>query len=250
VSETEFDRYAADYRATVNEATGIAGVDVDRLAGHKARLLLGLVEQRLGDASSRKVLDVGCGIGLVDAELVGRVGELHGIDTSQKSLEEAARAVPSARFRHFGGERSPHADAAFDLVFAMCVLHHVPPRDRLALVAEIARVTRPGGIVTIIEHNPLNPATRHIVSRCAFDEDAVLLRCGTGARLLAGAGLEPGGAATSPSGRSRRPSSSESSSASAGCPQAPSITSGQRRAPPAQPFHPVRRRAGRADEEP
>jgi hypothetical protein len=37
VSETEFDRYAADYRATVNEAAGIAGADLDRLAGHKAR---------------------------------------------------------------------------------------------------------------------------------------------------------------------------------------------------------------------
>ena len=192
MSETEFDRYAADYRASVNEAAGMAGVDVDRLAGHKARVLLGLVEQRLGDATSRKVLDVGCGIGLVDAELVGVVGKLHGIDTSQKSLEEAARAVPSARFRHFGGERIPHA-AAFDLVFTICVLHHVPPRDRLALVAEMVRVTRPGGIVAIIEHNPLNPVTRHIVSRCAFDRDAVLLRCGTGARLLAGAGLEPGG---------------------------------------------------------
>jgi predicted TPR repeat methyltransferase len=94
VSETEFDRYAADYRATVNEVAGIAGVDVDRLDGYKARLLLGLVEQRLGDASSRKVLDVGCGVRLVDAELLGGVGELHGIDTSQKSLEEAARAVP------------------------------------------------------------------------------------------------------------------------------------------------------------
>jgi hypothetical protein len=57
VSETEFDRYAADYRATVNEAAGIAGVDVDRLAGHEARLSLGLAEQRLGDASFRKVLE-------------------------------------------------------------------------------------------------------------------------------------------------------------------------------------------------
>jgi ubiquinone/menaquinone biosynthesis C-methylase UbiE len=193
VSETEFDRYAADYRATVNEAADIAGVDVDRLAGDKAQLLLDLLERRLGDASSRKVLDVGCGIGLVDAELVSGVGELHGIDTSRKSVDEATRAVPTARFRHFGGKRIPHADAAFDMVFAICVLHHVPPRDRPAFLAEMARVTRPGGIVAIVEHNPLNPVTRHIVSRCAFDRDAALLRRGAGARLLAGAGLEPGG---------------------------------------------------------
>ena len=41
MSETELDRYAADDRATVNEAAGIAGVDVHQLAGHK-------VEQRIG----------------------------------------------------------------------------------------------------------------------------------------------------------------------------------------------------------
>ena len=193
MSKTRFDRYAAGYRATVNEAAGVAGVDVDQFAGYKARLLLGLMERRLGDARSRKVLDVGCGIGLVDAELVSGVGELHGIDTSRKCLNEAAHAAPSARFSHFGGERIPHTDDAFDLAFAICVLHHVPPRDRWAFIAEMARVTRPGGIVAIIEHNPLNPMTRYIVSRCAFDQDAVLLRRGAAARLLAGAGLEAGG---------------------------------------------------------
>jgi SAM-dependent methyltransferase len=193
VSKTEFDRHAADYRATINEAAGIAGVDVDQLAGYKARLLLGLMERRLGDAGTRRVLDVGCGIGLVDAELVAGVGELHGIDTSRKSLAEAVHAVPAARFRHFNGERIPEPNDAFDVVFASCVLHHVPPRERAAFVGEMARVTRPDGLVMILEHNPLNPVSRYIVSRCPFDQDAVLLRRAAGARLLAGAGLRRGG---------------------------------------------------------
>jgi SAM-dependent methyltransferase len=194
VSETEFDRYAADYRATVNEATGIPGVDVDQLAGHKARLLLGLLTWRLGDARSRKVLDVGCGIGLVDAELVSGVGELHGIDTSQKSLEGGARgavgALPAFRQKADSACRCRLRPGLHDLRAAPS-----GARDRPAFVAEMARVTRSGGIVAIIEHNPLNSVTRRIVSRCAFDQDAVLLRCGTGARLLAGAGLERGGRA-------------------------------------------------------
>ena len=193
MGKTEFDRYAVDYRATVNEAAGIARVDVDELAGYKARLLLDLMERQLGDARTRKVLDVGCGIGLVDAELVSGVGELQGIDTSRQSLAEAKQAAPAARFTHFDGGRIPHADAVFDLVFAICVVHHVPPRDRQAFVHEMVRVTRPGGIVAIIEHNPLNPLTRYIVARCPFDHDAVLLHPASGARFLSSAGLEPGG---------------------------------------------------------
>jgi hypothetical protein len=54
-------------------------------------------------------------------------------------------------------------------------------------------VTRPDGLVMILEHNPLNPVSRYIVSRCPFDQDAVLLRRAAGARLLAGAGLRRGG---------------------------------------------------------
>jgi hypothetical protein len=52
----------------------------------------------------------------------------------------------------------------------------------------MARVTRPGGLVCIIEHNPLNPMTRLAVNRCPFDEDAVLLRSRKCEALLARAG--------------------------------------------------------------
>jgi hypothetical protein len=53
------------------------------------------------------------------------------------------------------------------------------------------RVLRPGGLALIVEHNPLNPITRLVVSRCAFDEDAVLLRIGESEQLLRTARLEP-----------------------------------------------------------
>ena len=111
MSQMDFDRHAPDYRAAVNDAVGMAGADVDQLAGDKARLLLALMGRHLGDAKALKVLDVGCGIGLVDAELVSGVGELHGIDTSQRSLDEATRAVPGAQFAHFTGERLPYGGA-------------------------------------------------------------------------------------------------------------------------------------------
>ncbi|TIU25363.1 MAG: class I SAM-dependent methyltransferase, partial [Mesorhizobium sp.] len=72
---------------------------------------------------------------------------------------------------------------------AICVMHHVPPENWKLFAAELARVTRPGGVVLIFEHNPYNPLTRRAVSNCPFDEDAVLLSKGQVMKHLHDAGL-------------------------------------------------------------
>ena len=50
---------------------------------------------------------------------------------------------------------------------------------------------RPGGIVAVFEHNPLNPLTRLVVARCEFDEGVQLLSTRKVRELLAHAGLHP-----------------------------------------------------------
>jgi ubiquinone/menaquinone biosynthesis C-methylase UbiE len=182
---TEFDRYAADYRCEVDQA---AGVSVERMAGEKARLLLDLLAAELGDPKQLRVLDVGCGIGLVEQELARGVGQLCGADVSLKSLEFARSRAPTAHFVRYNGMNLPFGDASFDAVFASCVLHHVAPNVRPCFIAEMLRPLRQNGVVVIIEHNPANPVTRRIVSRCAFDADAVLLACRETIELLANGG--------------------------------------------------------------
>jgi hypothetical protein len=59
---------------------------------------------------------------------------------------------------------------------------------------EMRRVVRPGGLICIIEHNPLNPLTCLAVSRCEFDRDAVLFGAGTARKLMAAGGLREIGA--------------------------------------------------------
>ena len=85
----------------------------------------------------------------------------------------------------------PFPDESFDFVTAVCVYHHVEPKDRAALTAEVQRVLTPRGVFVIIEHNPLNPATRLIVSRTPVDANAKLLRAAEAVSLLRGIGLKP-----------------------------------------------------------
>jgi SAM-dependent methyltransferase len=140
------------------------------------------------------MLDVGCGIGSFHPLLRGMVGRLCGIDVSGDSIAQARADNPQVDYRAFDGKTFPHESASFDLVTAICVLHHVPPAAWLSFLAELRRVVRPGGLVCVIEHNPLNPLTRLAVMRCEFDRDAHLLGAGKTQSLLAASGLRDVGA--------------------------------------------------------
>jgi len=111
------------------------------------------------------------------------------VDVSAACIERARADHPGASYDVYDGAQLPLEDGRFDVVFTACVMHHVPPSDWPAFAAELKRVTRPGGLVCVIEHNPLNPATRLSVMRCPFDEDAVLLRRSRTEALLRQAGL-------------------------------------------------------------
>jgi SAM-dependent methyltransferase len=82
----------------------------------------------------------------------------------------------------------PFAGNSFDFITAVCVYHHVPEATRPAFTTEILRVLRAGGIFCMIEHNPLNPVTRLIVSRTPIDANARLLTARSARNLLSGAG--------------------------------------------------------------
>lgn len=102
-----------------------------------------------------RLLDAGCGCGYLGAKLAPLCGAYHGVDLSFKALALARELVPGGRFSQGSLCVLPYADGGFDCVVCEEVLEHIPDCDRA--VAELARVTRPGGRVLISMPNPLNP---------------------------------------------------------------------------------------------
>ncbi len=94
-------------------------------------------------------LDVGCGTGALTATLVRLAAprEVIGIDPSPGFVAHATRAVPDSRVRIEVGDAQAlaAADGSFDATVSGLVLNFVPRPDRA--MAEMARVTRAGGVV-------------------------------------------------------------------------------------------------------
>jgi len=184
-----FDAYDANYREVVQSSIDFSGLPHDFFMQAKADLLGRVLRERFGVAHAGRLLDVGCGVGALHPYLAGLFDEISGVDISTSCIAEAARRHPSNSYS-VAAPGAPLPNGQYDVALAVCTLHHVPPVDWQVFVADMVRVTRSGGLVCVIEHNPLNPLTRLAVSRCPFDADATLLRSGQCEALLRGAGAK------------------------------------------------------------
>lgn len=182
----EFDGFASDYEALLRDPVRDAfAVSRQFFFERKLHVLRRFYDRHAVDTQSIKWLDVGCGQG----ELL-RLGQSYfrsaaGCDVSEGMLKQCGdlevRRQPSPH-------ELPYGDGVFDLVTVVCVYHHIPDTVRPSFTAEVLRVLGTRGIFCIIEHNPLNLATRFIVSRTPVDADAHLLRAGRAASLMSTAG--------------------------------------------------------------
>ncbi len=173
-----FDAYGESYDDVMKKSIGFMGRKHDYYTQAKADCLLENLQKLYGRTRTLRVLDVGCGIGKTDGFLFPDIGKLSGVDVSAASIDRARRENPQVHYEVYDGRSLPFEAASFDAAFLICVLHHVAPEERVALLREVRRTVRPGGAVFIFEHNPFHPLTRLAVARCEFDRDARLLsRC-------------------------------------------------------------------------
>ena len=129
--------------------------------------------QVFGGFGGKRVLDVGCGGGLLAEALAAEGAVVTGVDPSNKSLavarEHARRAGLTITYRSGTAEDLAAAPlgGAFDLVFAVDVLEHVDDLER-TLIA-IATVLAPGGGLGFLTHNRTIAAFLQVV----WDEEYV-----------------------------------------------------------------------------
>lgn len=97
-------------------------------------------------------LDAACGTGRYAALLAERGHRVIGVDGSPDMLEHARRRLPEAEFRLGDLRRLPVPDDQVDLVMCGLALTHVPELD--PVLAEFARVLRPGGHLVIADLHP------------------------------------------------------------------------------------------------
>jgi ubiquinone/menaquinone biosynthesis C-methylase UbiE len=135
---------------------------------------IALVAKRWRLEAARSVLDVGCGVGhwgRVLAPVLPTDARLLGVDREPAWIEEAtARAATAGlggRFTYQVGvaESLPFPNGTFDVVTCQTLLIHV--RDPAAVLAELVRVARPGGLVLVAE--PTNAASPLVESIALAD---------------------------------------------------------------------------------
>jgi SAM-dependent methyltransferase len=146
-----------------------------------------------------RVLDVGCGPGVLTDEMVRRLGpgRVDAIDPSTEFVRAAQERLPGVDVREGSAESLPYADDAYDAAFAQLVVHFMA--DPVRGLAEMARVTRSGRPVAacVWDHRggrgPLSPFWSAVSE---IDPESVTERWSPGSaegdleRLFAEAGLE------------------------------------------------------------
>lgn len=106
------------------------------------------VLDKVGVGPGMAVLDVGCGTGLLCKLALDRGATAAGMDASPTQLQVARERVPGAEFTLGEMETLPYSDGQFDLITCSNALQY--SMDAKGTLAEMKRITKPGGTVAII----------------------------------------------------------------------------------------------------
>jgi trans-aconitate methyltransferase len=184
-----FDEYAEAYEQALTNAIAVSGESREYFAEGRVTWLARCLRDP-GD-TPRTVLDFGCGDGATTPLLLAALqAELAvGIDVSAKSLEIARTQYATAKIRYEAiGDFQPCEQS--DLAYCNGVFHHIPPEQRAEALALVHGALRAGGLFSFWENSPWSLATRYVMSRCAFDRDAITLTPPEARSLLRAGGFE------------------------------------------------------------
>jgi SAM-dependent methyltransferase len=189
VPEQLFDAHATSYEEDLAKALSPSGEGREFFARGRIAWLARCMA-KTGDVA-RSVLDFGCGDGFATPLLATELGAVRaiGLDVSERSIAVATARHASDAIR-FELLSAFAPDASLDLAYCNGVFHHIADAERPRAVQLVASALRAGGLFALWENNPWSPATHYVMSRCAFDADAHMLRPATTRALLRANGFD------------------------------------------------------------
>jgi len=131
--------------------------------------------------AGRRALDVSCGEGYGSALLAGVAASVTGVDIAAEAVAHASGAYAgraNLRFVQGSAAALPLADASVDVAVSFETIEHLPAADQPRMLAELARVLDPGGLLVLSAPNPVeysqarnhrNPFHLHEPSREELD---------------------------------------------------------------------------------
>jgi SAM-dependent methyltransferase len=128
-----------------------------RLQAARAEQLAAMLDDLLVLSGDERALDVGAGTGALAFALAPRVREVVALEIDDELAQRArADAPPNVHVVTGDGEHLPFDDFEFELTGALRTLHHTRRPEQM--VAELTRVTRPGGTILIADQiAPVDP---------------------------------------------------------------------------------------------
>lgn len=177
----------------------VAAESYDSFMGRYSRPLAPRFCDFAGVGKGQRLLDVGCGPGALTGELVARVGasSVSAVDPSESFVAATKDRFRGVDVQLAGAEQLPFDDDVFDASLAQLVVHFMA--DPAAGIAEMARVTRPDGVVAacVWDHagagGPLSrfwELVRDVDPRAPDESELPGTRGGQLTDLLHGAGLD------------------------------------------------------------
>ncbi len=170
-----FDDYVDSYDNILSKDLKFFSKNTNYFAKYKINILF----SELNIKNPIKVLEPGCGTGrnLFFLKKYFPNAEIVGTDISKKSVEYVKKNLKNIKC--YSEDDIDVELTDFDLIFVAGVYHHLDSSSWNKFTELCMQRLKNNGNLVIFEHNPFNPITRLIVSRCPFDNGVKLIKMKT-----------------------------------------------------------------------